>query len=63
MENSSYTGLTAAQVKQRQEQGLINETNNNVSKTKKQIILTHTLTYFNFFEYIFRSYCHLFGTD
>ena len=48
MENSSYTGLTAAQVKQRQEQGLINETNNNVSKTKKQIILTHTLTYFNF---------------
>lgn len=48
MENSSYTGLTAAQVEQRQEQGLINETNNSVSKTKKQIILTHTLTYFNF---------------
>ena len=48
MENSSYTGLTSAEVRKRIDDGLINETNNNVSKTKKEIILTHTLTYFNF---------------
>lgn len=48
MENNSYTGLTAAEVRKRQDEGLVNETNNSVSKTKKEIILTHTLTYFNF---------------
>ncbi len=29
-------------------QGLVNETNNSVSKTTSQIVRTHTLTYFNF---------------
>lgn len=48
MENSSYRGLTGAEVRKRIDDGLINETNNNISKTKKEIVLTHTLTYFNF---------------
>ena len=43
-----YQGLTNTQVNERIQQGLVNESNNNISKTKKQIILEHTLTYFNF---------------
>lgn len=48
MDNKQYAGLTGAEVKKRQDDGLVNETNTNVSKTKKEIVLTHTLTYFNF---------------
>lgn len=48
MNNSAYTGLSSAEVADRKSQGLVNITGNSVSKTKKQIIMTHTLTYFNF---------------
>ena len=48
MNNSEYTGLSSAEVADRKRQGLVNITGNSVSKTKKQIIMTHTLTYFNF---------------
>lgn len=40
-------GLTHQQVEQRVQQGLMNISHDNISKTKKQIILEHTLTYFN----------------
>lgn len=43
-----YCGLNDEQVEERRKQGLINITDDNISKTKKQIILEHTLTYFNF---------------
>ena len=48
MNNNEYTGLSSAEVADRKRQGLVNITGNSVSKTKKQIIMTHTLTYFNF---------------
>lgn len=48
MANDGYTGLTSAEVRYRKDQGLVNVTDNSVSKTKKEIIRTHTLTYFNF---------------
>lgn len=48
MEEESYRGLTGQEVEQRREQGLVNITDNNIFKTKKQIIIAHTVTYFNF---------------
>lgn len=48
MEHQNYTGLTSLEVKDRVEKGLVNTTAGSVSKTTKQIIMTHTLTYFNF---------------
>lgn len=48
MENVKYRGLTAAEVGQRTEQGLVNVADHNISKSNKEIILTHTITYFNF---------------
>jgi len=48
MNQQEYTGLTSAQVKQRAEQGLVNHTGNGASKSVKEIVRTHTLTYFNF---------------
>lgn len=48
MAEGNYRGLTASEVRQKKEQGLVNVTNNNIFKTKKEIIITHTITYFNF---------------
>ena len=48
MDKETYKGLTHEEVRQRVAQGLVNETNNSVSKTTSQIVRTHTLTYFNF---------------
>lgn len=48
MNDQNYTGLSSAEVKQRVAQGLVNTTGAGVSKSKKEIIMTHTLTYFNF---------------
>ncbi|MBQ9828469.1 MAG: HAD-IC family P-type ATPase [Lachnospiraceae bacterium] len=44
----TYTGLTQAEVNKRIRDGQVNYTDSGVSKTTKQIIMTHTLTYFNF---------------
>ena len=43
-----YHGLTDEQVKERQKQGLVNIDDHHISKSKKQIIIEHTFTYFNF---------------
>ncbi len=43
-----YNGLTYEEVIERKKQGLINVCEDNISKSKKQIIMDHTLTYFNF---------------
>ena len=43
-----YSGLSSTEVEQRIEQGMVNITDNNIFKTKKEIIITHTVTYFNF---------------
>lgn len=48
MAEGNYRGLTVSEVQQKKEQGLVNVTNNNIFKTKKEIIITHTITYFNF---------------
>lgn len=41
-------GLTNIQVEERKQKGQVNISQDNISKTKKQIIREHTLTYFNF---------------
>lgn len=41
-------GLTQAQVEKRIRLGRVNDTGENIFKTKKEIIKDHTLTYFNF---------------
>ena len=43
-----YDGLTQAQVNERVKKHQINITSDDISKTKKEIIREHTLTYFNF---------------
>ena len=48
MEEGSYKGLTSQEAERRKEQGLVNITDHNIFKTKKQIIIAHTVTYFNF---------------
>ena len=48
MEEKMYSGLSSTEVEQRIEQGMVNITDNNIFKTKKEIIITHTVTYFNF---------------
>lgn len=48
MAEEKYRGLTSQEVEQRKEQGLVNITDNNIFKTKKEIIIAHTVTYFNF---------------
>lgn len=40
-------GLTDEQVHQRMSSGYVNISDDNISKTKKQIVIDHTLTYFN----------------
>lgn len=47
MEDIKLMGLTHQQVSERIKQGLVNVSHDNISKTKKQIVLEHTLTYFN----------------
>ncbi|MEG0548905.1 MAG: HAD-IC family P-type ATPase [Coprobacillus sp.] len=48
MDKIKKQGLTDEQVLQRVEKGQVNISHDNISKTKKQIILEHTCTYFNF---------------
>ncbi len=48
MDNRTLRGLTAREVKQRTDKGLVNTTTSSVSKTTGQIVKAHTLTYFNF---------------
>lgn len=43
-----YIGLNDNDVKKRILENQVNTTNDNISKTKKQIIFEHTFTYFNF---------------
>lgn len=46
MDTHKYTGLTASQVLKRERAGQINKIKSK-NKTKKQIVLSHTVTYFN----------------
>ncbi len=48
MADPNVLGLTSAQVEKRVRLGRVNDTGENIFKTKKEIIKTHTLTYFNF---------------
>lgn len=48
MNEKMKIGLTAQEVEERVSAGKVNISQDNISKTKKQIILEHTLTYFNF---------------
>lgn len=41
-------GLTQSEVQQRIDEGKVNISQDNISKSKKQIVIEHTLTYFNF---------------
>ncbi len=45
---TKYAGLTSQDVENRINKGQINISQNDISKSKKQIVLEHTLTYFNF---------------
>lgn len=47
-----YDGLTQAQVDERVKKHQINITSDDISKTKKEIIREHTLTYFNFINIV-----------
>lgn len=47
MDKPAYTGLTDEQVAEKTSAGQVNVTENKNSKTKKQIIISHTITYFN----------------
>lgn len=46
------TGLTQTQVQQRIEEGKINKTTNNTTRSYKQIILGNTITFFNIINVI-----------
>lgn len=46
------TGLTQAQVQQRMEEGKVNKTTNNATRSYKQIILGNTITFFNIINVI-----------
>lgn len=48
MDNLMKLGLTKEEVQKRVELGQVNISHDNISKSKKQIVLEHTLTYFNF---------------
>ena len=47
MEIKHYNGLSTQEVNERIQKGLINITDDNISKSKKQIVLEHSVTYFN----------------
>lgn len=46
--DKNFIGLSDSEVSQREREGKINISQDNISKSKKQIVLEHTLTYFNF---------------
>ncbi len=46
--SEKYSGLTKEEVKKRVERGLSNVTDNNISRTKKEIFRAHLCTFFNF---------------
>ena len=48
MAEKSYNGLSKAEVDDRVRMGKSNKVHSSVSKSKKEIILEHSLTYFNF---------------
>ena len=48
MTGNEYKGLTEAEVDHRIRCGQVNVSDDNIFKTNKEIIMTHTLTYFNF---------------
>ncbi len=48
MKETDYRGLTSAEVRERVEAGKVNVSDNHISKTTKEIVKSHTLTYFNF---------------
>lgn len=48
MEKIMDLGLSSQEVQTKIEMGQVNISHDNISKTKKQIIMEHTLTYFNF---------------
>ena len=43
-----YQGLTSEDVQKRRDAGLVNLSDNHISKTTSEIVKSHTLTYFNF---------------
>lgn len=45
--DNPFHGLTQSEVSQRIKKGQVNQSQDNISKSKKQIVLEHTLTYFN----------------
>lgn len=47
MNKSAYKGLSTTEVSQKEAAGQINVTDSKNSKTKKQIVISHTITYFN----------------
>ncbi|WP_028042280.1 HAD-IC family P-type ATPase [Candidatus Stoquefichus massiliensis] len=47
MDEKVKKGLTSKEVLERVEKGQVNISHDNISKTKKQIVLEHTVTYFN----------------
>ena len=49
-------GLSQQEVKERIEQGQVNYTGQSISKTKKEIVKQHTLTYFNFLNIFLAVY-------
>lgn len=46
--DKTFIGLSNAEVQERVKAGQVNVSQDNISKSKKQIILEHTFTYFNF---------------
>lgn len=52
MQEHDYRGLTSEQVENRIRQGLVNISDNHISKTTREIIRCHTLTYFNFLNLV-----------
>lgn len=48
MKETGYRGLTSREVQERIEAGQVNVSDNHISKTTKEIVKSHTLTYFNF---------------
>lgn len=48
MKETGYRGLTSSEVRERIEAGKVNVSDNHISKTTKEIVKSHTLTYFNF---------------
>ena len=52
MQDRYNQGLTSDQVQNRIQKGLVNISDNHISKTTREIIRCHTLTYFNFLNLV-----------